>query len=104
MAQTFTEIIFPPKPKPKTIIVPPATPKLGIKVLDYWFREVNDHIDKTRVVHVMVKCPACGEVYSLMTTTPDRVEHLRKCLQDHDTYYYNYARIRCPKCRGVLAE
>jgi len=99
---TFTQIIFPPKEK-KVIIVPPKSPppiSLGLSILDYWFREVHDHVDNTHTVSVMVKCPMCGEVYEFMKIPPDRVDHIRRCMQEHENYYYNYSRVKCPKCHG----
>lgn len=99
---TFEEIVFPPLPKkPIDVTKPFITNMLGF--LEFWFKEVIDHVEGTDTVLVMVRCPECGEVFPLMNISPERVEVVRDCILKNSLYYLRYVKLRCSNCKGVLS-
>ncbi len=85
MSETFTQIIFPPKPKP------PEEPRVSFDGQDYWMQYQVDRIN------FMCKCPKCGleYCYNELNLSTD-IDELLKTIIQLRSFYNQEFEYFCP--------
>lgn len=100
--ETFTQIIFPSKPKyvPSLLGSKPLIQLNKPRQIQYWFKDVLDFVTKVKKVFIMVQCPECDFIYEYDEINPETKEYMQKHFRENELYYKVMFSENCTRCGG----